>query len=79
MAENNVFKPIMVQKEANLSNVDLIAGQYIVVLDTQRIYLDKLVSDNKVERVKASNENLYVQADAPTLPKEGDIWVEISE
>lgn len=63
------FKPIMVNNKNDLDTVPRVAGQYIVVINANELYLDK----NDAERVKVS-QNVYTQAETPTNAKAGDIW-----
>ena len=67
------FKPVMVNEKANLMNVPIVDGQYIVVVDSKEIYLDR-----GAERVKMSN-NTVTQATEPVNPVKGDVWFEIEE
>jgi hypothetical protein len=68
-----IFKPVMVQSKATLNTVEPKAGQYIVVIDENELYLDK--SDKKEGRVKVS-QNIYIQPESnvPTNAKTGDVW-----
>ena len=68
-----LFKPVMVEKKADLNTVPVVDGQYVVVIDANELYLDK---DTVREKV---SQNVYIQAEAPTNPKNGDIWFEIEE
>lgn len=65
------FKPVMVNNKSNLDNVAPVAGQYIVVIDANELYLDK--GPTLEERVKVS-QNVYIQATEPTNMKKDDIW-----
>lgn len=71
----NLFKPVVVDRKIDLTadNVPIINGQYIVVIDSNELYLDK---DNI--RTKVS-QNIFIQADKPLTPKNGDIWFQIEE
>lgn len=70
------FKPIMVNNKDDLTNVKPVAGQYIVVINANELYLDK--GSTLAERVKVS-QNVYIQATEPTNVKSGDIWMQIEE
>ena len=67
------FKPIMVANKASLANVAEVVGQYIVVIDSNELYLD-----TKDGRVKVS-QNVYIQNTQPTGAKAGDVWIQIGE
>ena len=67
------FKPIMVENKDNLQNVNIVDGQYIVVMDKNELYLDKAGKREKV------SQNVYIQADEPTNMKAGDIWLVTEE
>lgn len=69
------FKPVMVQSKATLDTVPLQAGQYIVVINENELYLDKPEG-----RVKVS-QNIYIQPEdtAPINAKEGDVWFVTAE
>ena len=67
------FKPIMVENKDNLQNVNIVDGQYIVVMDKNELYLDKAGKREKV------SQNVYIQADEPTNMKTGDIWLVTEE
>lgn len=64
------FQPIMVNEKANLDSVTVIDGQYIVVVDTNEIYIDK-----DGVRTKVSGANVTVGTAEPANPAEGDIWI----
>lgn len=68
-----LFKPVMVEKKADLNTVPVVNGQYVVVIDANELYLDK---DGAREKI---SQNIYIQAAAPTAPKNGDIWFQIEE
>ena len=63
------FKPIMVANKTGLADVAVVVGQYIVVIDSNELYLD-----TKNGRVKVS-QNVYVSKSAPAQPKKGDVWL----
>ena len=67
-----LFKPVMVEKKADLNTIPVVNGQYVVVIDANELYLDK---DGAREKV---SQNVYIQADEPSSPKAGDIWMEIA-
>ena len=69
------FKPVMVQSKANLGAIGADPGQYIVVIDSGELYLDKEDGNGAVTRVKVS-QNVYIQPEtpAPANAKAGDIW-----
>ena len=56
---------------AQFNNVAPVAGQYIVVINANELYLDK--GSTLEERVKVS-QNVYIQATEPTNMKKDDIW-----
>jgi len=63
-----MFKPVMVLDKNSLDTVEIVDGQYIVVINANELYLDK---DGKREKI---SQNVYIQADAPVGMKDGDIW-----
>ena len=67
------FKPVMVNNKKDLDTVSIVDGQYIVVIDANELYLDKNGIREKV------SQNIYIQAEEPTNPKNGDIWFQIEE
>lgn len=69
----SLFKPVMVNNKKDLDIVSIIDGQYIVVIDANELYLDKGEVREKV------SQNIYIQVDAPTAPKNGDIWFQTEE
>ena len=67
------FKPVMVNNKKDLDTVSIVDGQYIVVIDANELYLDKNGIREKV------SQNVYIQTEEPTNPKNGDIWFQIEE
>lgn len=68
------FQPIMVTNKTDLDSVTIVDGQYIVVIDTNEIYIDK-----DGARTKVSGANVTIGMDAPGNPTEGDIWIVTSD
>ena len=71
----SLFKPVMVGTKTNLDTVELIEGQYIIVLDKSELYVDKR-KNGALIREKA-NQNIYCQNSEPIEAKNGDFWFEI--
>lgn len=72
----SLFKPVLVEHKTSLDSVTKVNGQYIIVVDTKEIYVDKLAADGTVERVGVNRGNVFLQSNAPENPVEGDIWLQ---
>ena len=75
----SLFKPVLVENKTSLDGVTKVNGQYIIVVDTKEIYVDRLAADGTVERVGVNRGNVFLQPNEPENPVEGDIWLEIEE
>ena len=62
------FKPIMVADKNDLNTVPIKDGQFLVVFNSNELYVDK-----NGQREKTS-QNIYIQADAPVNAKPNDVW-----
>ena len=67
---NGLFQPIIVEKKKDLVSLSVVNGQFIVVIDTQEIFLDK---GNKRIQIGKS-QDIYVSSDEPSSPSEGQLW-----
>ena len=67
------FKPVLVDVKEKLKNLDIIDGQYIIVLETNELFVDRKGTREKV------SQNIYMQPDSPTNAAEGDIWLVTEE
>jgi hypothetical protein len=72
----SLFKPVLVEHKTSLDSVTKVNGQYIIVVDTKEIYVDRLAVDGTVERVGVNRGNVFLQSNAPLNPVEGDIWLQ---
>ena len=69
------FKPVMVQNKANLDTVEKAAGQYLVVIDANELYIDKTNAAGVVVREKVSQNTFFsTENETPVNAKEGDMW-----
>ena len=73
MADKIHFQPVLVSDANKLSTVEIKNGQYIIVTDTNEVYVDM----NNVR--KRTSTKAFVQSTAPTNPIEGDIWLVTEE
>jgi hypothetical protein len=73
MADKIHFQPVLVSDASKLSTVEIKDGQYIIVTDTNEVYVDM----NNVR--KRTSTKAFVQSTAPTNPIEGDIWLVTEE
>lgn len=73
MADKIHFQPVLVSDARKLSTVKIKNGQYIIVTDTNEVYVDM---DNVRKR---TSTKAFVQSTAPTNPIEGDIWLVTKE
>lgn len=72
----SLFKPVLVEHKTSLDSVTKVNGQYIIVVDTKEIYVDRLAADGTVERVGVNRGNVFLQSNEPVNPVEGDIWLQ---
>ena len=72
----SLFKPVLVENKTSLDSVTKVNGQYIIVVDTKEIYVDRLAADGTVERIGVNRGNVFLQSNAPENPVEGDIWLQ---
>lgn len=73
------FKPVMIDLKEKLKDIDKKEGQYIIVVDKNEVYVDKLV-DGEIVREKVS-QNIY-SGTTPNLNgnyKDGDIWIQTED
>ena len=70
----SLFKPVLVETKDKLDTVDIVDGQYIIVVDTREIFVDR-----GVERLPVSRSGIFIQKNAPENAAEGDIWFELEE
>ena len=70
----SLFKPVLVETKSKLDTVDIIDGQYIIVVDTKEIYVDK-----GIQRLPMSRSGFFIQAEQPIDAAEGDIWFQLEE
>ena len=71
------FTPVMVKSHDNLKDVPLKEGQYIVVIDSNEIYLDrKLKSDASIVRDRLSYR-VTIGETEPIDNNVGDLWLEL--
>ena len=72
----SLFKPVLVERKEKLTeeNVPIIDGQYIIVVDTKELFVDK-----GNQRLPVSRSGIFIQAEQPTDAVEGDIWFETEE
>ena len=73
MADKIHFQPVLVSGSKKLSTVKIKNGQYIIVTDTNEVYVDM---DNVRKR---TSTKAFVQSTAPDNPIEGDIWLVTKE
>ena len=72
----SLFKPVLVEHKTSLDSVTKVNGQYIIVVDTKEIYVDRLAADGTIERVGVNRGNVFLQSNVPENPAEGDIWLQ---
>ena len=75
----SLFKPVLVEHKTSLDSVTKVNGQYIIVVDTKEIYVDRLAADGTVERVGVNRGNVFLQSNEPESKAEGDIWLQTEE
>jgi hypothetical protein len=73
----SLFKPVLVNTKNKLDSVDKVLGQYIVVVDTKELYVDKADAEGNIVRVNVSRSGIFIQAEEPTNAVEGDVWFQI--
>lgn len=67
---NGLFQPIIVEQKNDLVSLSQKNGQFIVVIDTQEIFLDK-----NNERIQiGKSQDTYVSSVEPNSPSEGQLW-----
>ena len=69
---NGLFQPIIVEQKKDLVSLSVVNGQFIVVIDTQEIFLDK--GNERIQIGKS--QSIHVGPEEPSLPSEGQLWFE---
>ena len=70
----SLFKPVLVETKSKLDTVAITDGQYIIVVDTKEIFVDK-----GTERIPVNRSGIFIQANEPTNAVEGDVWFQLEE
>ena len=68
----SLFKPVLVNTKDKLNTVDIIDGQYIIVVDTKELFVDK-----GNQRLPVSRSGIFIQAEEPTDAVDGDLWFQL--
>ena len=70
----SLFKPVLVEHKTSLDSVTKVNGQYIIVVDTKEIFVDKADADGNIVRANVSRSGVFIQAEEPANAVEGDLW-----